>query len=112
MRCDKVVFVAVLGLAATGLAFASDPQPASNAQANPSTIDSKMILPVAGERGRFAAGSEDHSCFMMRTYRVRKDMDRDSVIPTAPSQASFNPDDIVGYSTCQKAGKFGVKTTQ
>ncbi len=111
MRCDKVILVALLGLSATGLAFASDPQPASNTQAN-LTIDSKMILPVTGERERFTAGGDDHACFMMRTYRVRKNMDRESVIPTAPSQAAFNPDDIVGYSTCQKAGKFAVKTTQ
>ncbi len=111
MRCDKVIFVALLGLAATGLAFASDPQPATNAQAK-LTLDSKMILPVAGEPERFAAGVEDHACFMMRTYRVRKDMDRESAIPTAPNQASFNPDDIVGYSTCQRSGKFAVKTTE
>ncbi len=111
MRCDRVIFVALLGLAATGLAFASDAQPAANARAN-LTMDSKMILPVAGERERFTARSEDHACFMMRTYRVRKDIDRQSVIPTTPNQASFNPDDIVGYSTCQRAGKFGVKTTE
>ena len=111
MRCDRVIFVALLGLAASGLAFASDPQPVSNTQAN-LTVDSKMILPVAGKRERATAEGEDHTCFMMRTYRVRKNMDRESVIPAAPSQASFNPDDIVGYSTCQKAGKFGVKTTE
>jgi hypothetical protein len=111
MRCSRVIFVALLGLAATGIAFATDPQPVSNTQAN-LAIDSKMILPVAVERERFTAGSEDHACFMMRTYRVRKDMDRQSVIPTTPNQASFNPDDIVGYSTCQRAGKFGVKTTE
>ena len=111
MRCEKVVFVALLGLAATGLAFASDPKPATNTQAS-LTMNSKMILPVSGEREPFTAGNEDHACFMMRTYRVRKDMDRDSVIPTAPTQAAFNPDDIVGYSTCQKAGKFAVKTSE
>ncbi len=111
MRWDKVVVVALLGLAATGLAFASDPQLTSDRQAS-FTADSRMILPAAGERVRSASADEDHACFMMRTYRVRKDMDRDSVIPTAPNQAAFNPDDIVGYSTCQKASKFGVKSTQ
>ena len=71
-----------------------------------------MILSARGERERFASDGESHACFMMRTYRVRKNMDRESAIPTAPNQAAFNPDDIVGYSTCQKASKFEVKSTQ
>lgn len=111
MRWDKFVFVALLGLVGTGSASAGDPPPASNGQAN-FTADSGMILPATSERTRSASANEDHACFMMRTYRVRKNMDRDSVIPTAPNQAAFNPDDIVGYSTCQKASKFGVKSTQ
>ena len=111
MRCEKLIFVALMGLAASGLAFASDPQPASNTQAN-FTVDSKMILPVTGERERFTAGGDNHACYMMRTYRVRKDMDRASMIPSAPNQTSFNPDDVVSYTTCQKASKFGVKTTE
>ena len=111
MRCDKVILVALLGLVAMGSAYASDPKPAANPQTN-LVVDSKMILPAVGERERFTAGGEDHTCLMLRTYRVRKGMDRDSVIPTAPDHTSFDPDDIVGYSICQKAGKFAVKTTQ
>lgn len=110
MRWERVVATAILGLAASGLAFASDPQPASNPEAN-FAADSKMILSATGNRDRFANEGEGHACFLMRTYRVRKNMDRGSAIPTAPNQTAFNPDDIVGYSTCQKAEKFAVKST-
>ena len=112
MRWDKFVFVALLGLVVSSSAFAGDPPQTSNGQAN-FAVDSSMILPATDQGTRSASADEDHTCLMMRTYRVRKNnIDRSSVIPTAPNQAVFNPDDIVGYSTCQKASKFGVKSTR
>jgi len=111
MRWKQVVVAAILALAASGLAFASDPQPSSNSQTN-FKADSKMILSASGDRDRSTSDGDSRACFMMRTYRVRNNMDRESAIPTAPNQTAFNPDDIVGYSTCQKASKFAVKSTQ
>ncbi len=111
MAWDKFIFAAFVGLVATGSAFAGDPPATPNGQAN-FPLDSRMILSPAGEHGRSTSTDEGHDCFMMRTYRVRKDMDRSSVIPAKPGEAAFSPDDIVGYSTCQKASKFGVKSTR
>jgi len=52
----------------------------------------------------------------MRTYRVRKGLDPGSAIPVHPEEVALGPDDfdannIVGYSTCQPAERFGLKTT-
>jgi hypothetical protein len=102
--------VALLGLSLAPLSFAVDPP--SDAKAQPAfTNDSSMILPATGEQVRYGSAAGDRACFSMRTYRVRRDMDRGSLIPATPSEAAFDPDDIVGYSTCQRAGKFGVKST-
>ena len=102
--------ILTLGLCIAPVAFATDPP--SPASEKPSfNLDSSMILPT-GERPLTLRPLEDHSCFSMRTYKVRKDMDRGSVIPANPAEVAFDPDDIIGYSTCQRAGKFAVKTTE
>lgn len=106
----RMSLVAVLGLALAPLAFAVEP-PASLKTQPSFTNDSSMILPATGEQVRNGSAAGDRACFSMRTYRVRRDMDRGSLIPATPSEAAFDPDDIVGYSTCQRAGKFGVKST-
>jgi hypothetical protein len=111
MRLHGKSLVALLGISLTPLSFAVDPP--ADARTQPGfTNDSSMILPVTGEQVRYGSSAGDRACFFMRTYRVRRDMDRGSLIPATPSEAAFNPDDIVGYSTCQRAGKFGVKSTE
>src|SRR5215469_4786058 len=71
--------------------------------------------PAAGEF--LNSGQPGHTvCFSIRTYRVRKGLDRGSVIPAHPEEVALGPDkfdanNIVGYSTCQPAERFGVKTT-
>jgi hypothetical protein len=90
-------------------AFAADPlPPAAPPAAN--VLDSQSILPATvlpslpGKDGTTL-------CYRMRTYRVRKDLDRDSVIHVRPDEVTFDPDSIVGYSTCQRAEKFDLHTT-
>jgi hypothetical protein len=71
-----------------------------------------MILPANTQGTRTDGADNDRACFFMRTYRVRTDMDRGSVLPANPSEVSFDPHDIVGYSTCQRAQKFALKSTK
>ena len=112
MRLKMIVFVALLGMVASGVAFASDPQPRARAQANV-TLDSSMILPATANWTQAGQPVNYRACYTMRTYRVRTDFDRGSVIPVKPEEANFDPDNIiVGYSTCQQAEKFGVKSTK
>jgi len=108
MRFTGVLLIALLTLSLG--AFASDPQPSVSEQAN--TLDSKMILPATAQRTRTAGADNDRACFSMRTYRVRTDMDRGSVLPATPSEVAFDPNDIVGYSTCQRAQKYAVKSAK
>jgi len=91
-------------------AYAADPQPAPGA-AKAFSADSQMVISIS--RGRVPSGEPagDHACFSMRTYRVRKDLDQGSLIPAEPTQAEFDPDNIVAYSICQPAGKYVVKST-
>ena len=109
MRLKMVVWLVVL--AATSAAFASDPQVAMNGKMN-FVGDSGMILPASGEQVRTESAGNDRACYTMRTYRIRKDLDRESVIQVKPDEVAFDPDNIIGCSTCQRAGKFAVKSTQ
>jgi hypothetical protein len=120
MRLTNVVFAILLGLASASAAdqrpadqASADRQPAGNAGLNFS-IDSQAILPTADSNPAMGRDGKDNGnlCYRMRTYRVRADLDRGSVIPV-PNEAGFDPDRmIVGYSTCQQAGKFAVKSTR
>lgn len=109
MRLTVIVLLALLSL--SGAAFAGDSQLPPDVHPNFS-LDSQMILPATADPAKLTAGDISHACFSMRTYRVRKDMDRGSVLPATPDQVSFDPDSIVGYSTCQSAAKYTVKTTR
>jgi hypothetical protein len=112
MRLKIIVYVAFLGLVASGVAFGSDSRPRAKAQENV-MLDSSMILPATVDWNQVGQPGNYRACYTMRTYRVRTDFDRDSVIPVKPEEANFDPDSIiVGYSTCQQAEKFGVKSTK
>jgi len=102
-------------MASVAVALAADPAAASSGSF-PSSGDRKAIVPATGETF-LNSGQPGHTvCFSMRTYRVRKGLDRGSVIPAHPEEVALGPDkfdanNIVGYSTCQPAERFGVKTT-
>lgn len=107
MRLIRVMFVALLGMASAALA--ADAPPAGSQLLNPA-VDAQGIL-QANDWSYLRGKDHDKICYRMRTYRVRKDLDRESVIRTQPEDAAFDPDYIVGYSTCQRAGKYGLKST-
>jgi|SRR5215469_3644943 len=101
-------------MASVAVALAADPAAASSGSL-PST-EAKVIVPATGETFLNSGQPRHTFCFSIRTYRVRKGLDRGSVIPAHPEEAALGPDDfdannIVGYSTCQPAERFGVKTT-
>ena len=105
-----LAFATLLSMVLAVSAFAADSQPATQPSVN--SLDSRSTLPTT-ESLPFAnkSGSNILSCYRMRTYRVRKNLDRNSVIPATPDDASFDPDYIVSYSTCQRADKFDFHTT-
>ena len=90
-------------------ALAAEPQPA--AQTPVSNPDSGMAIPTTTASLSNKPADKVLACFRMRTYRVRKDLDRNSVIPATPDEVTFDPDTIVSYSTCQRADKFDFRTT-
>ena len=91
-------------------AFAADAQPAIQSPVN--HPDWRIALPLPQSLSTAnQSGSNVLSCYRMRTYRVRKNLDRNSVIPATPDDANFDPDSIVSYSTCQRAEKFDFRTT-
>jgi hypothetical protein len=112
MWLKKASLIAVLGLWIAPAALAADSTPSSASPQTNVAIDSAMILPTSSEPWLNKRPGEDRFCLSMRTYKVRKNMDRGSVIPANPKEAAFDPNDIIGYSTCQPAGKFAVKTTE
>ena len=104
----------VVLVVAAGVAWAAEPPGAANVPLNFSG-DAKAILPASGGASA-VAGQRIMACLSMRVYRMRKDLDRGSVIPANPEEVAFGPSDfdannIVGYSTCQRAEKYAVKTT-
>lgn len=105
-----IASAALLSVVLTVAAFAADPQPATQPSVN--NLDLRMALPAAESFSSLSkSGSNVLSCYRMRTYRVRKNLDRNSVIPATPDDANFDPDSIVSYSTCQRAEKFDFRTT-
>ena len=101
-------------MASVALALAADPAVASSGSLP--SAEAKVIVPATRET--FVASGQPNVtyCLRMRTYRVRKGLDRGSVIPAHPEEVALGPDDfdannIVGYSTCQPADKFELKTT-
>lgn len=99
-------------MASAGIAWAADPPAAS---LNPAG-DPGVVLPATHGTHMKPGRSGDTYCFRLRTYRVRKGLDRGSLLPADPEETAFNPqdfdaDNIVGYSTCQRAEKFELKTT-
>ncbi len=114
MRLIQVISVALLGLASASGAWAADPRPAENPGLNAGG-DSRAILPLTTtmtEWNPLSGKDDDRVCYRMRTYRIRKDLDRESVIRVRPDDATFDPDNVIGYSTCQRAGKYGVRSTE
>ena len=104
-------------MASVVLALAADPAAASSGSLpSPSSGDAKVIAPATRETF-VASGQPNVSyCLRVRSYRVRKGLDRSSAIPVHPEEVALGPDDfdannIVGYSTCQPAERFGLKTT-
>ncbi|HKD01924.1 MAG TPA: hypothetical protein VKB77_05840 [Terriglobales bacterium] len=102
-------------MASVAVALAADPAAASSGSL-PTSGDAKVIVPATGETFLGSGQPRDTFCFSIRTYRVRKGLDRGSVIPAHPEEVALGPDDfdasnIVGYSTCQPAERFGLKTS-
>lgn len=102
-------------MASVAVASAADPAAASSGSL-PSSGDAKAIVPATGETFLNPGQPRHTVCFSIRTYRLRKGLDRGSVIPAHPEEVGLGPDEfdannIVSYSTCQPAERFGVKTT-
>ena len=101
-------------MASVALALAADP--AAGSSGSLPSAEAKAIEPATRETFVASGQPNDTYCLRMRTYRVRKGLDRGSVIPAHPEEVALGPDEfdannIVGYSTCQPAERFGVKTT-
>jgi len=101
--------VALLTLVSAVVSFAADPQPPAtplpSAAPDSSSMRQAKNWPLLPEKENTVL------CYRMRTYRVRKNIDPTSVIQVHPDEVTFDPDTIVGYSTCQRAAKFDLHTT-
>lgn len=101
-------------VASVAVALAADPTAASSGPL-PSSGDAKVIVPATGETFLDSGQPKVTYCLSMRTYRVRKGLDRGGVIPVDPEKVGLGPGDfdannIVGYSTCQRADRFELKS--
>lgn len=104
-----VTFAAFLSIVLVAPAFGADPQQPATPSVG-ATLDAKSILPATDFSSSPTKGNTVF-CLRLRTYRVRKDLDRKSLIPATPDEVTFDPDSIVGYTTCQRAEKFDLRKT-
>jgi hypothetical protein len=104
-----IAFAALVCLLLAIPTFAADPQQ-PDTPLSAGTLNSKLMFPSL-DSSSLPTKDRTVYCLSLRTYRVRKDIDRKSVIPATPDEANFDPDSIVSYSTCQRAEKFDLHKT-